>query len=162
MISDAKPPVLTTTALTTDTAMTDGSSPMNESPRPDTQMIVDEPMPLADSGATAPSPQHTDGNDVQPNRARKDSALSVFEPDVPRALSGATEAQQPPPVPPRPNGHAAGQTSGSAETNQVEQWAEQQDVREVMANVLTQLRWAIRGDGASESGEQLDHILRSV
>jgi len=69
-------------------------------------------------------------------------------------------SQQPPPVPPRPQGNAQGQTGETAEKQQVERWAQQQDVREVVANILVQLRWAIKGDAVTEKGEQVDKISK--
>jgi len=72
----------------------------------------------------------------------------------------AAPSQQPPPVPPRPQGSAQGQSAETAEKQQVERWAQQQDVREVVANILGQLRWAIKGDAVTEKGEQIDKISK--
>lgn len=67
---------------------------------------------------------------------------------------------KPPPVPPRPQENGNGQSTESAEKQQVERWAQQQDVREVVANILVQLRWAIKGDATTEKGEQIDRISK--
>lgn len=72
----------------------------------------------------------------------------------------AAPSQQPPPIPPRPQGNAQGQSAETAEKQQVERWAQQQDVREVVANILGQLRWAIKGDAVTEKGEQIDRISK--
>ena len=66
----------------------------------------------------------------------------------------------PPPIPPRPQ--FVDQVKSTDITQEVENWAKQQDVREVMQNVLSQLRWSIKGEGVEKDGEQIDTISRSV
>jgi len=61
---------------------------------------------------------------------------------------------KPPPVPPRP------QTKDHEP--HFEEFARQQDVREVIQNVLHQFRWAIKPEGLEESGESIDIISRLV
>lgn len=61
---------------------------------------------------------------------------------------------KPPPVPPRPQ--------SKDQEPHFEEFAQQQDVREVIQNVLHQFRWAIKPAGLEESGESIDIISRSV
>ena len=55
----------------------------------------------------------------------------------------------PPPVPPRPT-----------DKHQIEQYAMQQDVEEVMGNVFHQLQWAIKPQSITKDGNQEDIISR--
>jgi len=106
--------------------------------------------------------------DLEGSEPTDDVVLNGISPEP--ATSGASQgdddqlpsdsSQKPPPVPPRPQGNANGQSAESAEKQQVERWAQQQDVREVVANILVQLRWAIKGDAATEKGEQIDRISK--
>lgn len=64
----------------------------------------------------------------------------------------------PPPVPPR--SQPINIVKSTDVTQEVENWAKQQDVREVMQNVLSQLRWSIKGDDMEKDGEQIDTISR--
>ncbi|KAI9654888.1 MAG: ubiquitin-specific protease ubp2 [Alyxoria varia] len=61
-------------------------------------------------------------------------------------------SSQPPPVPPRP-----GDNPSRAD---YEEFAQQQDVQEVIENVLDQLRWAIKPETVEDDGEQVDAISR--
>ena len=64
-----------------------------------------------------------------------------------------TEAPtKPPPVPPRPL-----EKSTRAE---YEEFAQQQDVQEVIENVLYLLRWAVKAESEEPDGEQIDLISR--
>ena len=56
----------------------------------------------------------------------------------------------PPPVPPRPIGR-----------NEIEHYAQQQDVEEVMGNVFHQLQWAIRPQNIGTNGNQEDMISKT-
>ena len=60
---------------------------------------------------------------------------------------------QPPPIPPRP-------ALKDEATEQIEAWTEQQDVREVMENIIHQLRWAVKSEGKASDNEQIDVITR--
>ena len=93
------------------------------------------------------SPDSSPKNAIQLN-----GSLSSSQPTVP--------LNEPPPIPPRPQGNTNGQSAASAEKQQVERWAQQQDVREVVANILVQLRWAIKGDATTQKGEQIDLISK--
>ena len=57
----------------------------------------------------------------------------------------------PPPVPPRPVGKS-----------QIEEYARQQDVEEVMGNVFHQLQWAVKPEDVDADGNQQDLISRCV
>ncbi len=61
---------------------------------------------------------------------------------------------KPPPVPPR--------SQTKDQEPHFEEFARQQDVREVIQNVLHQFRWAIKPAGLEESGESIDIISRLV
>lgn len=63
------------------------------------------------------------------------------------------KSAQPPPIPPRP-------VVKDQATEQIEAWTEQQDVREVMENIVHQLRWAVRSEGKESDNEQIDAITR--
>jgi len=89
---------------------------------------------------------------------RRGSADTLVDPDAKLDDINPMTVQPAPQMPPRPSG--PGQASDAKQTQLVEQWAQQQDVREVMANVLVQLRWAIRGDSTTEQGEQIDRISK--
>lgn len=60
---------------------------------------------------------------------------------------------KPPPIPPRP-----GEKNSRAE---YEEFAQQQDVQEVIENVLYLLRWAIKPESFEQDGEQIDLISRT-
>lgn len=60
----------------------------------------------------------------------------------------------PPPVPPRPQ--------ANDQEPHFEEFARQQDVREVIQNVLHQFRWAIKPEALEQSGESIDIISRLV
>ena len=64
-------------------------------------------------------------------------------------------SMQPPPIPPRP-------AQKDEATEQIEAWTEQQDVREVMENIIHQLRWAVKSEGKALDNEQIDAITRWV
>ena len=73
-----------------------------------------------------------------------------------RASSSPTRndaPSKPPPIPPRP-----GEKNTRAE---YEEFAQQQDVQEVIENVLYLLRWAIRAENFEQDGEQIDLISRT-
>jgi len=79
-----------------------------------------------------------------------DSAMGDDVASAPSAKNG-----QGPPVPPRPEYKPPAEKQ---QVERVERWAQQQDVREVLGNVLLQLRWAIKGKGLTEKGDQVDLI----
>jgi hypothetical protein len=104
------------------------------------------------SGEVAP----TEGDvDMTASRTRDASpADSAFGDD--RSSGPPAHDGKAPPVPPRP------QYQSPPEQRQVERWAQQQDVREVLSNVLLQLRWAIKGYGLTEKGDQVDFVSELV
>jgi len=91
---------------------------------------------------------------------RRGSADTLVDPDAQLDDINPMTVHPAPPMPPRPTGSGPSQASDAKQTQLVEQWAQQQDVREVMANVLVQLRWAMRGDSTTEKGEQIDRISK--
>lgn len=104
-----------------------------------------------ESGIAAPQRTDVDMATTPPRPASPtDSAMGD---DVPSARPAQKDG---PPVPPRP------QNQAPPEQQQVERWAQQQDVREVLGNVLLQLRWAIKGTKLTEKGDQIDYITESV
>lgn len=63
--------------------------------------------------------------------------------------SSETVKDNPPPIPPRPVGK-----------DQIEQYAMQQDVEEVMGNVFHQLQWAIKPQSVNSRGDQEDVVSK--
>lgn len=92
------------------------------------------------------------------NVDRQNEAKFVNEGDTPTdskpsssnvdELSDTTK-ERPPPIPPRPVGK-----------QQIEQYAMQQDVEEVMGNVFHQLQWAIKPQNVTADGNQEDVISK--
>ena len=111
-----------------------------------------QPKPIEQIDLTA-----SNGGD---SAARRGSADTLVDPDARLDDINPMTVQPAPPMPPRPTESGPSQASDAKQTQLVEQWAQQQDVREVMANVLVQLRWAIRGDSTTEKGEQIDRISK--
>lgn len=122
------------------------------------------------------SPEQTPMQDIVMDEAAPpmaDASIPATVHEIPEANSSTTtnatgqisstmlqDDSKPPPIPPRPRGNSSSPTSKVEEKQQVEKWAQQQDVREVMANVLVQLRWAIRGNAVTEKGDQIDRISK--
>lgn len=100
-------------------------------------------------------------NSMSPNRVDVlDGQASNKNEENSSSQSTSSLAQGPPNLPPRPQMSTDTAARSTKVVQEVEEWARQQDVREVMQRVITQLRWAIRGDGTEENGEQIDPISR--
>lgn len=109
------------------------------------------------SFVSIPYPDQTNSGQSSSFPAEKTTdAMEVDTTDRPAPLSDVGKAMAPPPIPMRPT---LDQNSATV-TQEVENWARQQDVREVMQNVLSQLRWAIRPQGQEKNGEQVDIVSK--
>lgn len=140
-----------------DTAMSDAGSShtaVDEAHHRDSQ--VDDILPI--EGTELKLSSSTDSLQVNLDGAATPTKppiaiLQHYDPPLSPPPEYEAVSMQPPPIPPRsaPRDEA---------TEQIEAWTEQQDVREVMENIIHQLRWAVQSEGKASDNEQIDAITR--
>ncbi|KAL9048556.1 MAG: hypothetical protein Q9162_007663 [Coniocarpon cinnabarinum] len=120
----------------------------NESPKNDVEMT--------DAKTIASAPRQEDTLEgLEDAQSHQENAKQEPNGQITGTIDLTQDAQkvvkdQPPPIPPRPTNKA-----------QIEEYAMQQDVQEVMGNVLHQLQWAIKPRQITKFGNQEDIVSDS-
>lgn len=119
---------------------------------------IQEPATNEQTKEPATNEQVHDSSEYQKLESHDDEMTASTLPSETQTQTNSVEKfpetpNNPPPVPPRPEVF-------EAKKEQVEMWAQQQDVRVVIENILQQLRWATKPEGKEESGEQIDSVSR--
>ena len=117
----------------------------------ESQTIATDMQGAPPSGQARPieNPHKTDDDHMRTEEHKPEPAEEHTTSNIAPDAETTTEPpkDQPPPVPPRPPNKA-----------QIEEYAMQQDVQEVMGNVFHQLQWAIEPASISQFGNQEDVI----
>lgn len=120
-----------------------------------TEGTSDTAMSDTSSFVSIPNPNQNTLTESNIDSTEKHEDKMEVDNNVQSEFSGITiDASQPPPVPTR----LQAKPEQPSVTQEVENWARQQDVREVMQNVLSQLRWAIQPQSHEKNGEQIDIV----